>query len=175
MNIAGNKVILRAIEEQDKEMLLHLIQVPEMAKMTGGYSGPSSYTHQMNWFRALPESAGNLRSIIADKERPEIGLGIIILSDVDRRNGTGEIYIKLIKSARGRGFGRDAVNTLVSYAFGEMGLKRLYSNILENNRASRRPFETCGFKQEATCKSKVHRDGHYENVCRYGKARPETT
>ena len=36
MNIAGNKVILRAIEEQDKEMLLHLIQVPEMAKMTGG-------------------------------------------------------------------------------------------------------------------------------------------
>lgn len=169
MKLTGNKVILRTIEGQDEEMLSHLMKVPEAAKMTGGYVGSPSCIHHMDWFRSLPDSAGNLRQIIAEKERPQNGVGIIILSDLDDQNGTGEIYIKLLKSVRGRGYGRDAVNILVSYGFCQLGLKYIYSNILEHNTASRRLFEACGFQQEAVYKSKVHKDGHCENICSYGK------
>ena len=52
MDITGNKVILRAIEEQDKELLLDLIKDPEISKVTRGYSRPVSYEHQLRWFRS---------------------------------------------------------------------------------------------------------------------------
>ena len=39
MYIAGNKVILRAVEEQDREMMPKLIQSQEMTKLAGGYGG----------------------------------------------------------------------------------------------------------------------------------------
>lgn len=167
MVIAGDKVVLRKVEEQDGEMILNLIQEPEAAKATGGYSGPKSYEHQMEWFRSLPDCSNSLRRIIADKGCPGTGLGIILLSNVDLKNKEAEIYIKLMKSARGKGYGEDAVKRLVSYGFSKLQLKRLYSNVLERNLASRRLFEKCGFTKEGVHKSKAYKDGHYENVCVY--------
>lgn len=167
MEIVGNRVVLREIEWQDEEMLLNLIKAQEASKMTGGYTSPVSYAHQMDWFRSLPEGAGSLRRVIADKERRKDGLGIIVLSGADGRNQVGEVYIKLVKSVRGRGYGQDAVNALAAYAFGELGLKCIYSNILENNTASRRLFETCGFKQQGVHESMACKDGHSEKVCCY--------
>ncbi len=168
MEIGGKRVVLREIEEQDEEMLLHLNKVPEAGKVTGGYSSQVSYAHQMDWFRSLADGAGNVRSIIADRKRRAKGLGILVLSDVDLRNGTAEIYIKLIRSARGKGYGEEAVKAVVSYGFRELKLKHIYANILESNMASRRLFEACGFRKESVHQSKAYKDGHYENVCCYG-------
>ena len=165
MDIAGNKVLLRAIEEQDKEMLLNLINDPEITKITGRYS--NSYDHQINWFRSISNSVDSLYHIIADKKSPQIALGIIILSHMDLNNKTAEIYIKLMKSVRKKGYGQDAVNTMVSYAFCQFQLNCIYSNILEYNTASRRLFEKCGFKQEGIHKSRINKDGHYRMVCTY--------
>ena len=95
MEIRGNKVILRTMEEQDQEMLLGLIQDQEITRVTGGYSSPSSYEPQIQWPCSWEDSADSLRSIIADKENPEIGLGIILLSHVDPQNGIAELSIKL--------------------------------------------------------------------------------
>lgn len=168
MEIVGKRVVLREIEEQDEEMLLNLNKMSEAAKVTGGYLGPVSYARQMDWFRSLPDCAGNVRSIIADRKRREQGLGILVLSDVDLRNGTAEIYIKLMKSARGKGYGEESVKAVVSYGFRELKLKHIYANILESNMVSRRLFEACGFCQESVHQSKAYKDGHYENVCCYG-------
>lgn len=167
MDAAGDKVILRGMKEQDRELLLNLVEDPEITKVTGGYPCSLSCDRQMRWFCSLPESAGNLRGIIGDKESPAEGLGIIILSDVSSKYKTAEIYIKLIKSARRKGYGQDAVNVLVSYAFHELGLKQIYANILKHNLASRRLFEKCGFKQEGTYKSREYKEGRYRNVCKY--------
>ncbi len=168
MKIAGDKVILRAIEEQDREMFINLIRASESGAASGGYAVSKSYGRQMDWFRSSKDRTDSLRRIIADREKPEAGMGIILLSNVDLHNGEAEVYIKLMKSARGKGYGEDAINALVSYGFLELRLKRMYSNVLERNLASRRLFEKCGFKMEGVHRSKAHKDGHYENVCVYG-------
>lgn len=167
MDIVGNKVLLRAVEEQDRGMLVSLINDPEITKVTGGYSYSSSYEHQINWFRSIPNSVGSLHSIIADRKSPQIALGIIILSPADLNDKSAEIYIKLIKSVRGKGYGQDAVNVLVSYAFRELRLNSIYANILDYNTASRRLFESCGFKQEGIHKSRIDRDGCCRSICIY--------
>ena len=52
---------------------------------------------------------------------------------MDERNGMAEIYIKLLKMVRGKGYGADSVNALVRYAFCELQLNCIRANILENN------------------------------------------
>ena len=168
MDITGNKVVLRTVEEQDQEMLLNLIEDPEAAKVTGGYPLPVSYDHQIKWFRSMENSADSLYRIIAERENPRNGLGIIILSHENSECETGEIYIKLMKSVRGKGYGQDSVKALVGYAFREMGIGHIYSNILENNISSRRLFEKCGFKQEDMYKSNPEKEGYCRKVCIYG-------
>lgn len=168
MNITGNKVVLRAMEEQDKEMLLDLIKDPEISKVTGGYSRPMSYEHQIRWFRSGSDTVNGVHSIIADRREPRVSLGIISLSNVDPIAGTARIFIKLRKADRQKGYGEDAVTALVSYAFRELKLNHIYSNILEYNQASRRLFEKCGFKQEAVRETRGFQNGHSRNVYLYG-------
>lgn len=148
MNIAGKKVVLRTVEEQDRELLMTLIHDPEITKITGGYPHISSYDHQIRWFCSLSNFAEGLGTIIADREHPRIGLGVLILSFKDSEKGAAEIYIKLARTARRKGYGQDAVNTLVSYGFSQLGLTCIYANILEDNLGSRGLFESCGFRQE---------------------------
>ena len=167
--ITGRKVILRAEKTEDREMLLGLIRDPEIVKVTKGYQSLVPAVHSVDRSGFLPASAGSLRRIIAVREDPETGIGIIMLSDIDTESRTAQIQIKLLRSARGRGYGRDAVNTLVSYSFRELGLSCICSNILEDNTASRRLFEACGFRQEGMHESRADKNGHCRKVCSYVK------
>lgn len=172
MDITGNKVVLRAIEEQDKEMFVDLIKDPQTAKATKGYSQPVSYDRQIRWFRSKTDSVNGVHRIIADREDPHAGLGIIILSIVDQEARSARICLKLMRAFRQKGYGEDAVAALVSYAFQELKLNHIYSHILEYNQASRRLFEKCGFQQEAVQKSRVNEDGRSRNVYVYGISCP---
>lgn len=171
MNIIGNKVILRALEERDNEMLWNLINDPEVEKMIGGYSYPVSLQHQMDWFNSLSEDERLLRCIIVDKKDMDDSIGTIILSNIDLKNGTAEIHIKLIEPARGKGYGSDAVATMVSYGFNELRLNCIYSNILEHNISSQKVFIKCGFQKEGIYRSRIFKNGHYINICSYSLLR----
>lgn len=165
--MVGGKVVLRTMEEQDRELVMNLIRDPEIVKVTGRYPDPASFDHQMNWFCSLPDSAREVRRVIADKDRPESGLGIIILSDMDLDNRGAELYIKMARDFRGKGYGQDAVNLLVEYAFRELELSCVCSNILEYNTVSRKLFENCGFKLENIRKTRGFKENTCRNVCFY--------
>ncbi len=75
------------------------------------------------------EHIGNCSYYNLDEERKEAELGILI--------GNREYW--------GKGYGTDAVTTLVRYLFQEKGLKRVYLHTLEWNIRARKCFENCGF------------------------------
>lgn len=169
MDITGRKVILRAADMQDRAMLQDLIQDPEVMKVTGGYGGTASRLQWRSRVRPFlaPDTPGSLRRVIADREIPETGLGIIMLTRMDSGQGTAEIYIKLAGPFRGRGYGRDTINTIIAYAFRELGLKQICSRVLEYNTASQRLFEACGFQQEKIHKGGTDGDGRCRTVYSY--------
>lgn len=168
MEITGDKVVLRPLGENDKEMLLAMVRDSEVTKVTGGYSASRSCASQVRGFYALQNAAGHLPCIIADRENPRVGWGILILSHMDFDRGTAEIYIKLLKSARGKGHAQDAMNTMISYAFHELGLKHLCANIQEHNTVSRKLCEHCGFQRESLHQSRADSYGNQRNVYVYG-------
>ena len=174
MIIYGDLVKLRAIELKDNEMLLELINDPDTEMMVGGYSQPKSLDDQIAWFKA--NGNGNdttLRYIVASVEDDQ-PLGTVILSNIDNKNGSANIDIKMSKSVgRGKGFATDAVNTLLKYAFKELRLNCIYAVILEYNTKSILLFERCGFIHEGVLRQRVYKNGNYFNQHIYSRLKSD--
>lgn len=171
MNIVGEKIVLRAIEPADNLMLLKLINDPETEAMLGGKSWPVSEYEQQKWFERAGTSKEIFRCIISEKVSKN-AVGTLILSDIDYINGVAQIHIKMDKCiGRGKGYGSDAVNVAVKYAFNEMRLNCIYAEILECNDISVKLFEKCGFQKEGLLRARVYKSGKHLNVLSYSKVK----
>ena len=168
MIIQGDEIILRAIEAEDNELLLSLVNDPETEIMIGGYSWPISKTNQERWFEKQIDNTGNIMRCIIALKRNNQPIGTIILSDIDQKNGTAEIHIKISNNGyRGKGYGADAIKTIVDYAHNELRLNCIYSTILDYNEASIRLFEKCGFRREGILRARVYKGGRYIDQISY--------
>lgn len=172
MIIRGEKIFLRALEKKDTCLLLDIINDPDTENMLGGSSYPISYDMQCEWIENQKNDNTVFRTIIALNDEKKTGIGTIILSNIDMKNGTAEIHVKLaVANNRGKGYGTDAVNTIVKYAFNEMRLNCIYAEILEYNQPSIKLFEKCGFKKEGILCSRVYKGGKYINLMSFSKVR----
>lgn len=167
MNIYGEKIVLRAIEPGDCALLLEMINDPETEKMLGGSSFPVSATAQAKWISDQMGRNDVLRCIVADMNNPDQGVGTVILSDIDQKNGVAQVHIKLGKNCRGMGYGTDALQAVVDYAFRQMRLHCIYAHVLEYNEASQKLFRKCGFQREGRLRARAYKNGAYVDAISY--------
>lgn len=167
MNIYGEKTVLRAIEPADKDLLLELINDPNTEKMLGGSSFPVSAAAQAKWIADQTGRNDILRCIVADRDNPEKGVGTVILSDIDYKNGVAQVHIKLGADCRGKGYGTDALNAVVDYAFRQMRLHCVYAHVLEYNEVSQKLFQKCGFRREGRLRARAYKNGAYVDAISY--------
>lgn len=164
MNILNGAITLRAIEMEDQELLLQLINDPEIENMLGGSSFPVSLHGQKNWFGNLKSSTNELRVIVEHKDLGAVG--VLMLTGINWKDRNAEFHIKLLAQKLNgvKGVGTLALATLVDYAFNEMNLHVIYSNIIEYNKASIAIHKKCGFQKEGVLKSRVFKNGKYHNL-----------
>ena len=171
MNIKGQNIILRAIEMEDSEMLRTMINDPDVESMMWGYSFPVSKHQQIEWIKNLSNSKNVFRAII---EAENEGIGEVILTDIDLRNGIAEIHIKIASNKyRGKGYGTDAVKTLVSYCFNELRLNCVYCRVKVDNIGSIKMFEKAGFIREGRLRERVYRNGKHHDFYEYSILKTE--
>ena len=174
MKITGEKIVLRAIELGDRDMFLEIINDPETEKMVGGLSFPVSSLEQEQWIKDQVGNKSILRCVIATKDKQEEGLGTVILSDIEYKNGVAQVHIKLLpRGARGQGLGTDAVKTISRYAFDELRLNSLYADILAYNEVSQKLFSKCGFKLDGILRQRVYKNSEYVDVYSYSLLKAE--
>lgn len=161
MNIKGEKVLLRAMEPMDNEMLLEIINDDETEYLLGGWSFPVSKERQEEWANDLKNEINTLRCII---DYQGSGIGVVMLTDIDYKNGNAEAHIKMSNEARGNGYGSDALSTLVGYAFNELRLRCVYARVSQHNKASQGLFKKCGFNEEGIMRSRLFKKGEYIDV-----------
>lgn len=170
MNIYGKEIVLRAITLNDAPLLLEIINDPETERMLGGSSFPVSLEGQNKWIHDQMGRKDILRCIVAAKDDEENALGTVILSDIDYQNGIAQVHIKLGKGkVRGKGYGTDAINTIVKYAFDEMRLNCIYADVLEYNIPSQKLFEKCGFKRDGILRARVYKTGRYVDTISFSR------
>lgn len=173
MRIETPRLYLRALEKQDNGMLLELINDPDTEFLLGGWSFPVSSSDQDKWYETLSKSNNTLRCIVEVKE-DNTSIGTVMLTDIDYKNGTANIHIKLANEKnRGKGYGQESVKALVGYAFDELRLNCIYAHIHALNEPSWHMFEKCGFTREGVLKSRLFKRGSYIDVFSYSILKEE--
>ena len=101
-------------------------------------------------------------------------LGFVVLFNLKWRNQTAELAIGIgAKEYRGKGYGQDALNLILNYAFSELCLRRVSLTVLEYNARAIRAYERVGFQREGAHRQAVCRDGQYFDLLLYGILREE--
>jgi len=164
MELKGKKVILRAVEEEDLEMLRKLTNDSEYEKMIVGWSFPISKKEQLDWFENCKNGLNRLRYTIVTEADGAVGM--IGLRDIDWKNGVASgLGMRIArKEIRTRGLATDAWMTLMRYAFEELRLNRINGSALSYNKASLRVCEKVGFKVEGTQRQAVFKNGKYHDL-----------
>lgn len=173
MNLKGKKVILRAIEEEDLELLRNLTNDPDFEYMICGWSFPISKKDQETWYSHNSNTMTQVRYII---ETPDEGaVGMIGLQQIDWKNGvaTGGGMRIFKKEIRTRGLATDAWLTLMRYAFEELRLNRINGSALSYNEASKKVCEKVGFKVEGIQRQAIFRNGKFHDVIQMGCLRTD--
>lgn len=159
MNIFGKNVILRAIEDSDLEKLQSWANDPEIQSMLGGWHFPVSGRDQRQWFETLSLNSPNQRFAIEVDGTGLIGTANLVAIDWQNRNAFHGMLIG-DKDWRGKGLAQDTVMTIMRYAFEELGLYRIDSDIIEYNESSLRLYlDRCGWKKEGVRKDWYFRKG----------------
>lgn len=97
------------------------------------------YTTELRW----PTSS---RRIFGIETLDGKHIGNCVYYNIDERKGDAELGVMIgDRDYWDKGYGTDAVNTLVDHVFSETKIRRLYLKTLEWNHRARRCFEKCGF------------------------------
>ncbi len=146
--LIGSRVQLRPYEEQDAAVLAGWLNDPDLRELIL-LRFPVSIAGEKGWITSLTASVPP-RNIAFGIELKTTGtligsIGLHEISWVQRRAATGIFLYPA--SQRGKGYGTEAKNLLLDYAFGELGMRSLWALAFEHNTASIRALEKQGYRR----------------------------
>jgi RimJ/RimL family protein N-acetyltransferase len=101
-------------------------------------------------------------------------IGVGALGDVQWVHRTAMLGLAIgDPDYRGRGYGSDAVQLLLRYAFEELNLSKVWLSTIAFNVPAQRTFERAGFVREGVQRSMIERDGRRFDLLLYGLLRQE--
>lgn len=163
MNIYGKKVILRAMEKTDCEMIREMFNDPVMENLVVGWAFPVSQFAQEKWFEAHYGDQSTFRFVVETKEDGPVG--IATLADIDWKNRRARHGIKLSsKERQTKGIGTDTVMAIMRYAFDELGLHRLEGSWFDTNIASVKLYKKCGWIEEGVRREYIFKNGEFRDL-----------
>jgi RimJ/RimL family protein N-acetyltransferase len=161
MNIEGKFVVLKAIEPSDLAQLQQWANDPALQRQLGGWHFPTSSRDQQAWLESLSCQSQHQRFAIHTGERGLVGTANLVSIDWKNRSAFHGLLIGET-TARNQGLGMDTVMALMRYAFDELGMARLDTDIIEYNQASLSLHsEKCGWVVEGEKQDAYFRDGRY--------------
>ncbi|HEY3316031.1 MAG TPA: GNAT family protein [Bacillota bacterium] len=92
-------------------------------------------------------------------------IGFLTLDRIHHRNRNGEVTIALFDQANwGRGYGTDALRTLLRFVFEEMNFHRIQLLVHEDNSRAIKAYEKLGFVREGLLRDENFRGGRYTDT-----------
>ncbi len=158
--LKGKKVYLRALEMEDMDFMFSLVNNQEFAYWEGKNEFPISSKQQKDWFEN--NFKVGYRFIICESETDE-RMGYISFKVSDEISRKGLLALKLVEAARGKKLGTDSLKTMTSFLFNKANLNRLYTHIIDYNKASLALFEKCGWKVEGKERQSVYMNGAFHD------------
>lgn len=167
--LKGQNVYLRALEPEDLEFVYALendLSVWEISQTQTPYSKFLIHQYLENAQQDIYQ-AKQLRLAICKNDSFE-AIGLIDLFDFDPKNHRAGIGIIIQQSGdRNQGYGSQALELLLNYAFENLELHQLFANIATSNEASIKLFTTFGFQLVGVKKDWSFSQGNFTDEAMY--------
>lgn len=136
---------------------------------------PVSPTHLKKRYEEQAKEKDQRRFAFAIRLKPDDRLiGFARLENIEWNNGAARLVLGLgAADDRRQGYGREALQLLLRYAFHELNLHRLAAETAEYNPGAVRWLEQAGFQLEVRQRQCLYRDGRRWDALWYGLLRPE--
>jgi RimJ/RimL family protein N-acetyltransferase len=164
----GKNVAVRAIEVGDLSQIVEWRNDPSVYRGFVEYA-PLSVAGQALFLETHGLDSGRMLWMIDWIDRAVPGatpIGMVGLMGLDMRNRRcefGPIFVGN-RSYRGRGAALDSELLALNYAFGHLGMHKVFAHVTESN-AEVVPFHAkAGFRLEHTLREHIFRNGQFESV-----------
>jgi [ribosomal protein S5]-alanine N-acetyltransferase len=162
--IETSRLILRAWDEKDIEQLTLGLNDLDVAKWLAFVPHPYSTSHAKNWIaRCQDISKASIRPIayeFAVELRAERRvIGGISLNKINWRAGTGGGGIWIANHYQGHGYGREAFEAKIRFAFCQLGLTKLVNGYFHGNEISWAMQRKLGYRRIAEVTNHCMADG----------------
>lgn len=157
--LEGERVVLRPLRAADRDRMYELVETIEIrALATSDPPLPLSLeefrAREDRWIEEHPIDSAWF-AIDVDGEL----VGMCGLHSIDHFHQRAEVGIRLGKPYWSRGYGQDAVRTLVGYGFQQLNLERISLRVLADDERAVGAYRKAGFREEGRLRSHAWYDG----------------
>ncbi|MBT9130894.1 MAG: putative ribosomal N-acetyltransferase YdaF [candidate division WS2 bacterium] len=161
--LKGEKVVLRRVVEEDYPTFLRWLNDPEIrVALTVRYPVDVAYLKNR-----LAE--GVYLSIIFEDKLA----GYVALKDINQLNQRAYLETVVGGQHRRRGVGKDALITLLNYAFEELNLHKVLLEVYEFNQTAYELYKKVGFVLEGRLRQNSYKLGKFYDLLIMGMLREE--
>lgn len=151
--VTGERVVLRELTRADVDLMARWPRFAE-SELQWANLDLATQRDRDAWFERSRSNLTRRRFTIWTRDRvpgaPGAGrdgraVGTIGLRNIDLRYGEGTLGIIVNAADVSRGYGTDAIRTLVRFAFQKLGLRKVYLDVAEGNDRAQRCYDRVGF------------------------------
>jgi len=166
--LEGNIVNLRAMDKEDLPLYVEWVNKPEFL---GEYNSLMQFS-KSEAEQKLENQYEMKYFVIEKKDGNKIGLifHFYVLHPAGKQL---EIGYALVPSERRKGYGTEAIRTIVDYLFLSKDTPRVQASTDARNLASQKTLEKAGFKKEGVTRKNFFTRGKWTDDCLYAILREE--
>ncbi len=153
--LSGEKVYLRPVEQADMALFYRWANDPETRGLIGE-TRPSTYAATVEYYDRVQKEPDRVWLAVVVRQANQLVGETGLLRMFPAWRTTDWSLIIGPKAARGQGYGSEAAQLMLNYAFGHLGFHRVAVGVVGFNTAALRFYERLGFKREG-----LQRDGYY--------------
>lgn len=163
--LRGDKIQLRAVEHDDLPRMRDWRNQPQLRRHFREFR-ELSLTNQDQWFARMTSSANDFMFVIeraADREPLGVS-GLVYVhwvlrsADISLYLGADDLYIDGVG-----GYAEDAARTLIRYAFDNLNLHKVWTELYSFDTKKVELFTRLGFHRDGVLRDNAFEDGRYHD------------
>ena len=167
--LIGERVKLTSIKAHDIDEIISWDEDPEFLRnLHSGPSYPRPEVAQRDWWNERLKTKDDYHLAIRLIDREKI-IGTFHIVEIEWSNQAGWFSIGIgAETARGKGYGTEALALGLDFAFNSLNLYRLALSVFAYNETAIRLYKRLGFTLEGTQREYLVRDGQRHDMLIFG-------
>ncbi|MBT2292128.1 GNAT family N-acetyltransferase [Paenibacillus albidus] len=169
----NDSIRLRAVHPEDWEAhYINRFDTTARRLLENAVKLPPTITEAKSFTETYGDFASSNLTFTIENLNAE-NVGGIHLNRIDERNGTFHIRLHIDRDHRDKGYGTNALNILLKYAFFERRLNKFNTAVLEGTEAAAAMLRKSGCVEEGIRRQDIYTNGQYMSSILFGLTKKE--